>query len=186
MSYWCDRIRVSRRPLCPTSWPPPPTMEVTNIFEIARLSELATAIFATATIHVARNNGHYSTFFGATVLKEVLDICPYSSLLVVATKKRGIMAICWASLSRISNIHSKLEKKPREKHSVASPPRVFHSVFSLVCRWIFVNTASRITAYCPNFTHLYSILSLSSSLQISNMHYQAKMERWPLTKSIEA
>jgi len=22
--------------------------------------------------------------------------------------------------------------------------------------------------------------------QISNMHYQAKMERWPLTKSIEA
>ena len=93
---------------------------------------------------------HYSTFFGATVLREVLDICPYSSLLVVATKKRGIMAICWASLSRISNIHSKLEKKPREKHSVASPPRVFHSVFSLVCRWIFVNTASRITAYCPN------------------------------------
>ena len=82
---------------------------------------------------------HYSTFFGATVLKEVLDICPYSSLLVVATKKRGIMAICWASLSRISNIHSKLEKKPREKHSV----------FSLVCQWIFVNTASRITAYCP-------------------------------------
>ena len=36
---------------------------------------------------------HYSTFFGATVLREVLDICPYSSLLVVATKKRGIMPI---------------------------------------------------------------------------------------------
>ena len=94
--------------------------------------------------------GHYSTFFGATVLREVLDICPYSSLLVGATKKWGIMAICWASLSRISNIHSKLEKKPREKHLVASPPRVFHSVFSLVCLWILVNTASRITAYCPN------------------------------------
>ena len=37
---------------------------------------------------------HYSTFFGATVLREVLYICPYSSLLVAATKKRGIMAIC--------------------------------------------------------------------------------------------
>ena len=37
---------------------------------------------------------HYSTFFGATVLREVLDIWPYSSMLVVVTKKRGIMAIC--------------------------------------------------------------------------------------------
>ena len=32
------------------------------------------------------NKGHYSTFFGATVLREVLHICPYSSLLVVVTK----------------------------------------------------------------------------------------------------
>ena len=30
---------------------------------------------------------------------------------------------------------SKLNKKPREKHSVASPPRVFHSVFCFVCQW---------------------------------------------------
>ena len=29
---------------------------------------------------------------------------------------------------------SKLNKKPREKHSVASPPRVFHSVFCFVCQ----------------------------------------------------
>ena len=44
--------------------------------------------------HHPAYNAHYSTFFGATVLREVLDICPYSSLLVVATKKQGIMAIC--------------------------------------------------------------------------------------------
>ena len=35
-----------------------------------------------------RNISYYSTFFGATVLmREVLDICPYSSLFVVATGK---------------------------------------------------------------------------------------------------
>ena len=33
-----------------------------------------------------------------------------------------------------TNIHSKLEKNPREKPSVALPPRVFHLDFSLVCR----------------------------------------------------
>ena len=42
-------------------------------------------------------------------------------------------------LSRSHNIYSKLEKNPREKPSVAAPPRVFHSDFSLVFReylWI--------------------------------------------------
>ena len=94
-------------------------------------------------------NEHYSTFSGATVLAGVMDICPYFLIfniitrgeywVVVATKKRGIMTICWASLSRSHNIHSKLKKNPREKPSVAAPPRVFHSDFSLVFReylWI--------------------------------------------------
>ena len=64
-----------------------------------------------------------------------MNICPYSPLgmdtgnwVVVATKKCGML--CSAESH---NIHSKLEKNPREKTLVASPPQVFHSDFSLVC-----------------------------------------------------
>ena len=51
----------------------------------------------------------------------------------------------------MANIPSQHEKNPREKPSMAVPPRVFHLDFALICWWIFGHPPQKTSEFCPIF-----------------------------------
>ena len=121
---------------------------------------------------------HYSTFFGATVLAGVMDICPYFLIFyiitrgeywvvhVVATKKRGIMTICWASLSRSHDIHSNPKEKSLWKTLGGCATSGFSLKFFSCFSWIFMDPLHGPLHIVP-----ISPFRVQTLLQIKTLHW---------------
>ena len=118
---------------------------------------------------------HYSTFFGATVLGEVLNICPYSSLgMDIEYWVVGGDQKTWNNDNMLSFAQQNLKYslQTREKSSWKTIGGFATSGFLLgffsCLSWIFVDTASRITTYCPNIWFLLR----------SNKVLHQSMDKW--------